>query len=83
MKHALAELMVSEPRLCPAFLLDTDLPLAERVEAYQLADLPTLILYRDGEETIRWSGFFDAPFDHAREQMRRVLLSALEDGADR
>lgn len=83
MKRALAELAVLEPRLCPAFRLDPDLPLAERVETCLVANLPTLILYRDGEELTRWSGFFDTPHEEAREQMRGVLLSALEPGAGR
>lgn len=82
MKRALTELTQLEARLCPAFLLDPDLPLAERIKTYQIADLPTLILYRDRQEETRWSGFFDSPHEQARDQMRAVLLSALDRGLD-
>lgn len=80
MKRALSELTRTEPKLCPAFLLDPAIPLAESLEKYEVADLPTLILFQGAVEQTRWSGFFDTPDDEAREQMRRVLINALARG---
>lgn len=81
MKQALTDLLRTEPRLCPAFLLDPSRQIVERLEAYAVANLPTLILYRNGIERTRWSGFFETPADEAREQMRDLLLRALHGGA--
>ncbi len=82
MTAALLELLSTDDGLCPAFRLAPTASFGQRLATYQVSTLPTLILFRNGEEEVRWGGFFDLPADEAREQMRAILMKALSKGGE-
>lgn len=82
MAAALLELLRTEDALCPAYRLAATPSFAEMLANYQVTTLPTLILFRNGEEEVRWGGFFDLPANEAREQMRAILMKALNQGGE-